>query len=255
MQTSLTCRRCLILCAGLRCSWGMRQTQKGIITFLPKHRNSMNYLRYTRRAPRQLRDWAAQDSVREPGGQGPTEEPGGNQWGSRGNERGEIKWQKKPRKEARDQGNGAHARTQICWTACVCASACIYHRYRRRIHTGIAALVADPRVFPVNMHTQTNTQAPRNTFSNRFLDSAHIRAHARPNYHQSQASEPFPPRVHGSVFGSVSMQVGGLLILTTGLAHYTLMQHTSPLRSLCILLFLSFSTTESSYKTESSLCL
>lgn len=42
------------LCDGLLCSWGMRQTQKGIITFLPKHSGSMNYLRYTRRAPRQL---------------------------------------------------------------------------------------------------------------------------------------------------------------------------------------------------------
>lgn len=65
------------LCDGLLCSWGMRQTQKGIITFLPKHRNSMNYLRYTRRAPRQLRDWTTQDSVREPRGQGPAEKPGG----------------------------------------------------------------------------------------------------------------------------------------------------------------------------------
>lgn len=77
MQTSLTSLRCLILCAGLRCSWGMRRTEKGIITFLPKHRNSMNYLRYTRRGPRQLRDWTTQDSVKEPGGQRPAEEPGG----------------------------------------------------------------------------------------------------------------------------------------------------------------------------------
>lgn len=65
------------LCDGLLCSWGMRQTQKGIITFLPKHSDSMNYLRYTRWAPRQLRAWTTQDSVREPRGQGPAEEPRG----------------------------------------------------------------------------------------------------------------------------------------------------------------------------------
>lgn len=38
-----------------------------------------------------------------------------------------------------------------------------------------------------------------------------------------------PPRVLGSVFGSISVQVGGLLILTTGSAPCTLMQHTPPL--------------------------
>ncbi len=37
----------------------------------------MNYLRYTRRAPRQLQDRTTQDSVREPRGQGPAEESGG----------------------------------------------------------------------------------------------------------------------------------------------------------------------------------
>lgn len=65
------------LCDGLLGSWGMRQTQKGIITFLPKHSDSMNYLRYTRWAPRQLQAWTTQDSVREPRGQGPAEEPQG----------------------------------------------------------------------------------------------------------------------------------------------------------------------------------
>lgn len=54
-----------------------------------------------------------------------------------------------------------------------------------------------------------------------------------PNHHQSQASEPpHPHRVRGSVFGSVSVLVGGLQILTTGSAPCTLMQHAPPLRVL-----------------------
>lgn len=48
------------------------------------------------------------------------------------------------------------------------------------------------------------------------------------------------------------MQVGGLLILTTGLAHYALMQHTPPLRALYVPLFLFFSL-QSSYKIPSNL--
>lgn len=90
-------------------------------------------------------------------------------------------------------------------------------------------LIADLPAFPVNT-PHTHKQISKNTY-NKLLESTHTRAHAHPNYHQSQASEPLPPRVHGSVFGSVSMQVGGLLILTTGLAHYTLMQHIPPIKS------------------------
>lgn len=175
----------------------------------------------------------------------------GNHWGSRGNEQREIKWQKSERR-CRSRGMDIH--TQICWT-CVCLC----------------------KHLPRMLHTRTNKLTWEYTFArpsslihtcflwhlthiNRYL-RIHIiscriphtltHTHTPLNYHQSQASEPSPPRVHGSFFGSVSMQVGGLLILTTGLAHYTLMQHTPPLRALYVPFSFFFSTSPA---IKSNLC-
>lgn len=89
-----------------------------------------------------------------------------------------------------------------------------------------------------------------NTYKIHLISSYIAHTHAHPNYHQSQASEPFLPWVQGSVFGSVSIQVGGLLILTTGLAHHTLMQHAPPLRTPYVP---SFDTSDVFYIPESDL--
>lgn len=92
-----------------------------------------------------------------------------------------------------------------------------------------------------------------NTYGIYLIASYIAHTHTQPNYHQSQASELFLPWAQGSVFGSISMQVGGLLILSTGLAHHTLMQHALPLRTLYEPLFPSFDTPDIFWITESNL--
>lgn len=101
------------LCDGLLRSWGIRQTQKGIITFLPKHSDSMNYLRYTRWAPRQLQAWTTQDSVREPRGQGPAEGPQGITGDPEVTSKGKLN-DKKSERRCGEQGQGVHVHIQIC---------------------------------------------------------------------------------------------------------------------------------------------
>lgn len=162
MQTPLTCCRRLILSAmGCFAPGGMRQTQKGIITFLPKHRNSMNYLRYTRRAPRQLQDRTTQDSVREPWGQGPAEEPGGIIGDPEVTSEGKLN----DKKQKEGVGSGEWERSFIHrFVECVYAHASIYHGCHthtptlghRYTHIGIHIcknLITDSRTFTVNIQS------------------------------------------------------------------------------------------------------
>lgn len=109
-------------CAVLHCSSGTRQTQKGIITFLPKQRNSMHYLRYGRWAP--IDAWTAQDSVRE-NLKAKGAQPGNEGGISRERVRGEIKWQK-----SRKEGVGSGKRGACLYTdfaKCGFLHASIYH--------------------------------------------------------------------------------------------------------------------------------
>ena len=131
---------------------GMRRTQKGIITFLPKHRNSMNYLRYTRRAPRQLRDRTTQDSVRELRGQGPAEEPGGISGDPEVTSEGKLN----DKKQKEGVGSGEWERTFIHrFGECVYAHASIYHGYRTHTHTQAQ----------INLHRNTHSQEPHRWFT------------------------------------------------------------------------------------------
>lgn len=107
---------------------GMRQTQKGIITFLPKHRNSMNYLRYTRQAPRQLREWTTQDSVREPGGQGPAGEPGGISGDPEVTSEGKLN-DKNTERRCRTWGPERTSIHRFCWNVCVRSRKHVPHRH------------------------------------------------------------------------------------------------------------------------------
>lgn len=134
---------------GLRCSWGMRQTQKGIITFLPKHRNSMNYLRSTRRAPRQLRDWTTQDSVREPWDQGPAEEPGGISGDPEVTSKGKLN-DKKTKGGAGSGEWSAHSYTYL-------SNVCMFmHAFTTDItHTHVQ----------INSHRNTHVQDPHHWFA------------------------------------------------------------------------------------------
>lgn len=153
MQTSLTCCRRLILSVmGCFAPGGMRQTQKGIITFLPKHRNSMNYLRYTRRAPRQLRDRTTQDSVREPWGQGPAEEPGGISGDPEVTSEGKLN----DKKQKEGVGSGEWARTFIHrFVECVYSHASIYHGCCTHTHTRAQ----------IHPHRNTHLQEPHHQFT------------------------------------------------------------------------------------------
>lgn len=154
------------LCDGLLCSWGMKQTQKSIITFLPKHSNSMNYLRYTRWAPRQLHDWTTQDSVREPRGQGPAEKPRGITGDPEVTSKGKLYDKKPPEKKCRNRG--IECTFIYRFVECVCARGSIYHRYYThahiKTHTGIhncETLISDSHTFPLTPNT--HKQVCKNT--------------------------------------------------------------------------------------------
>lgn len=109
----------------------------------------MNYLRYTRRAPRQLWDRTAQDSVREPRGQGPAEEPGGINGDPEVTSKGKLN----DKKTERGVGSGE-------WSARVYVHASIYHRYHTHAqvnsqrNTHLQDPVTDSPTFPVNLRTE-----------------------------------------------------------------------------------------------------
>lgn len=192
MSRAYACFLCMLplldsLCDGLLCSWGMRQTQKGIITSLPKHSKSMNYLRYARQAPRELHDWITQVSVREPWGQGPNWGIVGNHWRSRGNEQREIKWQKS-KKGVQEQVEMAHAFMHR-FIECMCVCVCMHlPKTNLNKNTDLRPLLTDSHMFPM-----THSRDSRKYIISCRMYFSHIlsRTHT-PNYHQSQASEPSP---------------------------------------------------------------
>lgn len=142
MHTSLTCCRSLILSPlGCVAPGGMRQTQKGIITFLPKHRNWMNYLRYTRQAPRQLRDWTTLILLGNLEARGQSRNLWEVGWGIPGEAEVTSEGKLNDKKQKGGVGSGGMEHTFKLWfVQCVYIHAAIYHRYHTHTasHTDIS---------------------------------------------------------------------------------------------------------------------
>lgn len=112
--------------------------------------------------------------------------------------------------------------------ACTCAQAFSigWARAQAKSRRICKSLIPDSRTFTENP-THINTHRSVRVISRR-IPRVHTHTPKPSSISGFRAASP-PPRVRRSVFGSVSMQVGGLLILTAGLARCTLMQHTPPL--------------------------